>query len=506
MRGMQLTRLAERCGLRLRCPPGQEDVEITGVAFDSREVVPGDIFCCVPGARFDGHDHAAAAVTAGARALLCEHPVGSGVCEAVVDSVRAAMGLVAAAVYGDASRELQVAGITGTNGKTTTTFMLESVLSAAGRITGLTGTVETHVAGRVEPVRHTTPEAPELHRLLRRMRDAGVDAVAMEVSSHALDQHRVGGVHFAVAAFTNLSQDHLDYHATMEDYFAAKARLFTPELTEVAVVCVDDAWGRQLVAGIGTTLPVITYTATGQSGADVAALDVAASMTETSFMLHLEGRRSPKAARRVRLPVGGAFNAANAACAAACAGVLGVGVDDIVTGLEAMPPVPGRFEPVTLPPGGGGLDFAVVVDYAHTPDGLDNVLRAARDLLPTGARLICVFGCGGDRDKAKRPLMGAAAARHADVVVVTSDNPRSEDPAAIIADILPGIETASTGAEVVVEPDRAAAIRVAVGAARSGDVVVVAGKGHERRQEIGGRIVPFDDRAVARAALGELVR
>jgi UDP-N-acetylmuramoyl-L-alanyl-D-glutamate--2,6-diaminopimelate ligase len=439
---------------------GDAAAEVTAVTHDSRAVVAGALFCCVPGEQVDGHAFAPEAVERGAVALLCDRRLGLGVPEVRVADVRAAMGPVAAAVHGHPSAALQVVGVTGTNGKTTTTWLLQAVLEAAGRPTGLIGTLSGT---------RTTPEAPDLQALLADLRDEGKRAVAMEVSSHALALHRVDGTRFAVAVFTNLGRDHLDFHESVEDYFAAKARLFGPELAEVAVVGLDDAHGGLLrdAARIPTR---------GYSLADVADLEL--------------GPRSSRGRWRGQelvVPLGGAFNVRNALAAATAAVELGLDEATVVAGLAEAPPVPGRFEAVAIE-----APFTAVVDYAHTPDALEALLGAAREGTGEG-RLLLVFGCGGDRDRTKRPAMGEVAARLADVVVVTSDNPRSEDPAAIAAAVREG---ASGPGSVTTELDRRAAIATALAEADRGDVVVVAGKGHETTQDAGGAVVPFDDRVV----------
>jgi UDP-N-acetylmuramoyl-L-alanyl-D-glutamate--2,6-diaminopimelate ligase len=440
-------------------------VEVSSVTHDSRLAAPGALFCCVRGRTVDGHDLAPSAVAAGAVALLCERPLDLGVAEVRVASTRAAMGPVAAAFWGHPSRSLRVAGVTGTNGKTTVTHLLRSVFEAHGWPSAVIGTL----GGA-----RTTPEATELQALLAGFVDEGRRAVAMEVSSHALDQHRVDATRFAVAGFTNLSNDHLDYHGDMEPYFAAKAGLFEPDLTEVGVVGADDPWGARLAEK--AAVPVRTY-----SMAD--AEDLSLSASGSSF----RWRGQP-----VRLRLGGRFNVSNALCAATMAEALDVPPDVVAAGLSALPSVPGRFERVDE-----GQDCAVVVDYAHPPDGLAAVIAAAREAAP-GGRVIVVFGCGGDRDRGKRPMMGAVASAQADLAVLTDDNPRSEDPAAIVAEVLAGVADRS---RLVVERDRAAAIALAVGEAQPGDIVVVAGKGHETAQVFGDRSLPFDDREVARDAL-----
>jgi UDP-N-acetylmuramoyl-L-alanyl-D-glutamate--2,6-diaminopimelate ligase len=482
---VQLSRLLGDVEVRsLRGDPA--GVEISSVTSDSESVGPGALFCCVPGSRADGHDFAGRAVTAGAVALLCSRVVddpgvGPDVVQVLVDDVRPALARVAAALYGHPSRRLTVVGVTGTNGKTTTTHLLRAVLEADGRRAAVIGTLSGDVprsGGRSGPASRsggrsgpgTTPAAPELQRHLAELAGAGFEAVAMEVSSHALVQHRVDGVRFAVAVFTNLSQDHLDYHGTMEDYFAAKASLFDPARAAAAVVNADDRWGRRLLEA--ARLPTRPF-----SLADA-----------TDLRLDRAGSTFRWAGELVRLHIAGRANVANALAAAAAARELGVPAPTVAEGLSAVATVPGRNEPVER-----GQPFTVLVDYAHTPDGLEQSLAGARDIAGPG-RVLVVFGCGGDRDRAKRPLMGDVATRLADVAVLTSDNPRSEDPAAIIDQVRAGVVRHEA---LVVEPDRRAAIALALAAAGPGDVVVIAGKGHETTQVIGTDSIPFDDRAVA---------
>jgi UDP-N-acetylmuramoyl-L-alanyl-D-glutamate--2,6-diaminopimelate ligase len=459
-------------------PPadGAPPVEVTALAYDNRAVAPGTLFFCVPGFTRDGHDFAPDAVARGAAALVVERPLGLGVPEIVVPSVRRAMAPAAARLYGDPTATLTAVGITGTNGKTTSAFLLRALLEAGGRRTGLLGTVTAVVGGRHHEVARTTPEAIDLQRTFREMLDAGDEAVVMEVSSHALALGRADAIHWAASVFTNLTQDHLDFHPTMEDYFAAKRRLL--RATDGArVVNVDDAYGRRLAE----ELPDAITIGVDNPDAQLRATDVRTSMAGSRFAL--DGLEL-----EVGLP--GRFNVLNALGAVAVARELGVPDDVIAAALPHADRAPGRFEPVDE-----GQGFAVLVDYAHTPDSLDNVLRAARGL--TAGRVIVVFGCGGDRDRGKRPLMGAVARDRADVVIVTSDNPRSEDPEQIIAEVLAG---AGAGAQAV--PDRREAIARAVGLAEPGDAVVIAGKGHERGQEIArGVKLPFDDVDVAREAL-----
>ena len=455
---------------------GPPDVEVSGLAYDSREVAPGDLFFCVTGLTSDGHEFAPAAVERGAAALVVERPLGLGVPEVEVPSARAAMAPAAARFFGDPTSRLAVAGITGTNGKTTTAWLVRHLLEAGGTPTGLLGTVTSVIGGREEPVVRTTPEAIDLQATFARMESSGDRVAAMEVSSHALDLHRADAIHWAVAVFTNLTQDHLDFHGTMDEYFAAKRRLFEAG-PRVAVVNVDDPHGRRLAEG------AITYGI--ESEADWRAIDLRTALTGSRFRV-----ASPAGEMEVRSPLPGRFNVLNALGALATASALGADPEAAARSLSDFAAVPGRFQPVDE-----GQDFAVLVDYAHTPDSLENVLDAAREL--TGGRVIVVFGAGGDRDRGKRPLMGEIATRLSDLAIVTSDNPRSEDPEAIVAEILAG---AGPAAEAIV--DRRAAIARAVEAAGPGDVVVVAGKGHEQGQEFaGGRKEPFDDVGVAREAL-----
>ncbi len=478
-------------------------VEISGLAYDSRAVRGGELFFCVSGMHSDGHEFAAEAVRRGAAALVLERPLGLGVPEVLVGSARAAMGPIAARFHGHPSRDLRVVGVTGTNGKTTTAYLVRALLEAAGEQCGLLGTVKSVIGGRECPVARTTPEAVELQADLRAMLDGGDRACAMEVSSHALELGRSDAIQFAAAVFTNISRDHLDFHPTMEQYFQAKRRLFLPSTGEpprLSVVNVGDAYGRRLAADIEG---VRTFALGGP--ADYSATDVRCAFGGCRFRLH-----TPAGERSVELPMPGRFNVANALGALAAVHALGVELDVLVDALERGVRVPGRFEPVQE-----GQEFAVLVDYAHTPDSLENVLRAARELAgpPEGGegRVICVFGAGGDRDRGKRPLMGEIAARLADTLVVTSDNPRSEDPEQIIAEIMAGVERAEDRrggapgrdvATVLALADRRTAIGEAVARGRRGDVLVIAGKGHEQGQELaGGRKVPFDDVTVAREAL-----
>ena len=457
------------------------DIEVSSLAYRSSSVTPGTLFFCVRGFTSDGHDFAADAVERGAVALVCERPLGLGVPEVIVPDVRAAMPETAARFFGHPTRELRVVGITGTNGKTTTAFLVRALLEAAGIQTGLLGTVKSVVGGREEPVERTTPEAIDLQATFRRMLDAGDRACAIEVSSHALALGRTAGIEFACRIFTNLTQDHLDFHKTMEDYYLAKRKLFE-EPGPPSVVNLDDEYGRRLAGEIERPL---TYAIDRE--ADYRARHVRFDPAGSSFVCE-----TPDGELEIETRLPGLFNVQNSLAAIAAARSLGVDSDAIRRGLAEADRVPGRFEPVDE-----GQEFTVLVDYAHTPEALENVLRAAREI--TGGRLHVVFGAGGDRDRAKRPLMGAAASRLADRVIVTSDNPRSEDPEAIVDEVLAGT---SAGAER--EVDRRRAIVRAVETAEPGDVVVIAGKGHEQGQEFeGGRKEPFDDVTVAREALRE---
>src|SRR3954452_22853422 len=497
---MELRELLRASGLAAELR-GDSSVEISDLAYDSRQVGDGTLFFCFPGERTDGHDFAAKAVDAGAAALVVERALELDVPQALVEDARAAMAPVAAAFNEDPTSELTVVGITGTNGKTTTAFLVRHLLESAGNQCGLLGTVRQVVGGNVEEVERTTPEAIDLQRTFARMLEAGDDACAMEVSSHALVLHRADAIDFAVKVFTNLSQDHLDFHADMEDYFAAKRLLFASEggapMIEleggVSVVNLDDPYGQRLAGELSTGDggDCITFSAAG-GAADLSARGVSFDATGSRFLC-----MSPQGELDVETPLPGDFNVSNALAALAVAHALGLDLGESARALASAEQVPGRFESIDE-----GQPFGVIVDYAHTPDSLENVLAAARRL--TGGRLISVFGCGGDRDREKRPLMGRAGADLSDVAVVTSDNPRSEDPDAIIEQIRAGIPD-DPHAEVLVEADRRAAISLALSRAADGDSVVIAGKGHEQGQEFeNGRKIPFDDRDVARDELRKL--
>src|SRR5919201_577542 len=448
--------------VRAERPFNPPPAEVTDLAYDTRRVTRGALFVCVPGLRSDGHDFAPEAVAAGAVALVVERPLELPVPQLVVPDGREAMALAADAFFGQPTRELQVVGVTGTNGKTTTAFLLFSILAAAGRRPGLLGTIENRIGGERRPAVHTTPEAIDLQRTFREMLDVGDRSCALEASSHASELRRLDRVRFAALVFTNLTPEHLDFHGTLERYYEAKRRLFVGDDLPPAAINLDDPWGRKLAAERPDAL---TF------GLDAA-----------------DAQIRPDALDGIDLKLRGRFNVSNALGALAAARLLGIDRPAVAQGLEAVRGVPGRFESVDE-----GQPFEVIVDYSHTPDSLQNALRAAREL--AAGRVLCVFGCGGDRDREKRPLMGRIAAELADVPILTTDNPRGEDPREIIEEALRGAP------ELEVEPDRTAALARAVEAAREGDVVLVAGRGAEPEQEVAGGKLPFDDRDVAREAL-----
>jgi UDP-N-acetylmuramoyl-L-alanyl-D-glutamate--2,6-diaminopimelate ligase len=460
---------------------GDAAVEVVDLVHDSRKVEPGALFFCVVGEKVDGHEFGARAVDEGAAALVVERELGElAVPQVLVRSSRAAMAPLAARFWGDPTAQLRVAGVTGTNGKTTTAFLIREILQAADFRCGLLGTVKQVVGGVEKEVVRTTPEAIELQATFRQMLEGGDEACAMEVSSHALSLHRADAIHFEVALFTNLTQDHLDFHADMEDYFLAKRRLFETG-PQTRIVNVDDPYGQRLAE----EFECITFSAEGAE-ADYSAREVEFDAGGARFSL---------GGMRLRTALPGHFNVANALGAFAAAEAMGVGGDIAAAGLARAARVPGRFEPVDE-----GQGFGVLVDYAHTPDSLENVLRAARRI--SAGRVIAVFGAGGDRDRDKRPKMGHAGAELSDLAVITSDNPRSEDPEKIVAEVAAG---AAGAREVEVVVDRREAIALALGRARPGDTVVIAGKGHEQGQEFeDGRKIPFDDREVAREELWKL--
>ncbi|HEX7355080.1 MAG TPA: UDP-N-acetylmuramoyl-L-alanyl-D-glutamate--2,6-diaminopimelate ligase [Mycobacteriales bacterium] len=477
-----LDRLAALAGVR---PGGGWDrIGVSGVTLDSRSVRRGDLYAALPGAVTHGGAFVTAAIGAGAVAVLTEPGVvvPEQVPVLAVDRPRRFVGGLAAEVYGHPAAAMTMIGVTGTNGKTTVTYLLDAALRACGRVTGLIGTIETRLRDEVIASVRTTPEAPDLHALLAVARERGVQAVAMEVSSHALDQHRVDGITYDVGVFTGLSQDHLDYHGTMERYFAAKASLFEPGRCRRAVICVDDAWGRRLARQV--RIPVVTY-AVGDGDADWRAGEGTADARGSQ--VPVQGPHGADLLLGVPLP--GSFNVANALAALAAGACAGLDVARAAAGVAAAGGPPGRLERVEA-----GQAFTALVDYAHTPDAVARVLAALRPL--TRGRLVVVLGAGGDRDHGKRPAMARAAVAGSDLAVFTSDNPRSEDPMAILGEM-----TAGLSGRFVVEPDRAAAIALAAAGLESGDTLLVAGKGHETGQESAGVVRPFDDRDVLRRAI-----
>ena len=450
----------------LRFPAGVQAIDppVAAVCEDSREVGAGALFCCVRGQSHDGHDFGAAAAAAGAVALVVERPLPVALPQAVVPEVRAAVGPLALAQAGSPQEHLELIGVTGTNGKTTVTHLLSAILGARGRRCATVGSLDGTL---------TTPRATELAKRLASARLTGAVAVALEVSSHGLSQKRVDGLQFSVTAFTNLSPEHLDYHRDMEDYFGAKRVLFGADRTAINVVCTDDSWGRRLAAGLAGDVRRCSL-------ADAELLDSSARLSRFRWR-----------GTEISLPLGGAHNVSNAVVAATIAQALGATPAEVRAGLERAPRLPGRFEVVAEKPA------AVVVDFAHSPAAMEQLLSTGRDLVPVHARLTVVFGCGGDRDTSKREAMGAVASRFADRIIITSDNPRREDPAGIAGAIMAGVGAGAAEIEL----DRRRAIAAALEGTREGDVVIVAGKGHESTQIIGERVLPFDDREVVRELL-----
>jgi UDP-N-acetylmuramoyl-L-alanyl-D-glutamate--2,6-diaminopimelate ligase len=472
---------------------------LSGLTLDSRSVEPGDLYVALPGAHVHGAAFCADAVAAGAVAVLTDpdgrsRAAASGVPVFVLADPRGRLGEIACWVYGNPSSRLRLIGVTGTSGKTTSTYLIESGLRAAGHLTGLVGGIELRVGKERLASSLTTPEAPDLQALFAIMTERGVTAAAMEVSSHSLALGRVAGTSFDVAVFTNLSQDHLDFHADLEDYFRVKASLFMPPV--IGVVNVDDKYGRRLAAT--APVPVTTFSAAGRDNADWRAIDVRSGADGSTF--RLIGPGGVEADSSVGLA--GVFNVANAVGALVALVEAGIRLEDAVAGVANCPGVPGRLERVPAP----GLAVTAFVDYSHKPGAVEAVLRSLRPV--TQGNLIIVLGCGGDRDKAKRPMMGAAAASLADVAILTSDNPRSEDPLAILAAMLGGVlgVPQKERGRVIIEPDRAAAIALAIALASPGDVVVVAGKGHETGQYVAGSVLPFDDRKVTAEALERMAK
>jgi UDP-N-acetylmuramoyl-L-alanyl-D-glutamate--2,6-diaminopimelate ligase len=459
---------------------GGRPVAIGDLAYDTRRVSDGALFFCVRGARVDGHDLAWEAIERGAAAVVVERPLEVAVPQLLVPSVRQAMAVAADVFFGEPTKELELAGVTGTNGKTTTAYLLRAILDAARGRAGLVGTVEWQVGGERRPAPFTTPEAIDLQRLFREMLDAGDRSAAVEASSHGSALRRLDRVRFDALVFTNLSQDHLDLHGTMEEYFQAKRRLFTGPQPPPAAVNIGDDWGRQLADDLQDVhrAPLVTF-----------GLPEDAEIRPEGLEVGAQGSAFRAGGVEIETPLRGRFNVENVLGAVAAGLLLDLDEEAIAAGVATVTGVPGRFEAIDE-----GQEFAVVVDYAHTPDSLATVLRAAREL--GRGRVIVVFGAGGDRDRGKRPLMGKVAADLSDLAIVTSDNPRSEAPLAIIEDVLQG-----TGVDVEIDPDRRSAIARAISLAEDGDVVVIAGKGHEQGQDVGGVVTPFDDREVARELL-----
>ncbi len=479
---------------------GDADRPILGVAYRSDQVKPGDAFCCIVGLKADGHAFAQDAVDRGATVLVVERMLevkgDNDVTFILVNDTRKAMAHLAAHFYRMPTQDLSLVGITGTNGKTTTAHLVEHIASTLGKTTGMIGTVGIDIAGKALPADHTTPESCDLQHIFAEMRDAGCDVVAMEVSSHALDLDRVWDSTFAVTAFTNLTQDHLDYHKTFEAYFAAKRRLFSADYPAKRVINIDSTWGERLVADALEQGDEVITTGFAEN-ADLHPIEIAYDVARTRIVLGVRGE-----AIAFEYPLVGKFNVENVMTAFGIALELGFAPHDIARALSDVPPVPGRIEHVMLGPGEGSdraRQIAVYVDYAHTPDAIEKALASVKQL--TKGKTIVVFGCGGDRDATKRPLMGKAALA-ADFAVVTSDNPRTESPDAIIEDIVVGMQ--ECGERFSVEPDRKRAIEHALSLAHPGDSVLIAGKGHEDYQIIGTTKHPFDDREVARQALKEL--
>lgn len=461
------------------------DTGINQIEYDSRKVNKGDLFCCIVGTFQDGHDYAHQAVKKGAAALLVERQLPINIPQIIVKNTRIAMAQLAAAYYGHPADEMIMVGITGTNGKSTTTYMIKSIAEQAGKKVGLIGTIHNMIDTERIDTDRTTPESVDLHRILRRMADEGVDVVVMEVSSHSLVQARVYGVQFAVSEFTNLTHDHLDYHKTFENYLAAKKMLFYQ--SDKAVINIDDPHAGDMISGL--TLPVTTFGIRSQ--ADLTASDIDINTRGVQFDM-----RTPKGAARLNVPIPGLFSVFNALGAAAVALDLGYSLNEIKLGLENLASVSGRLEPLPT----GGRDFSILLDYAHAPDALENILKTVRDFAK--GRIVTLFGCGGDRDKAKRPIMGEIAGRLSDYLIVTSDNPRSEKPKDIIAEIVEGVK--KSACDYIVIENRRQAIKYALENAKKDDIIILAGKGHENYQEINGVKHHFDEKEIVAELLREL--
>lgn len=467
----------------IRCKSSLPDLEITRVTADSRQVVPGCLFLCLKGMRFDGHDAAARAVEDGAAVIVCERDLGLP-CQILVEDTRRAYGPICSNFYGRPSEKMKLIGITGTNGKTTITYLIKHILESTGKKVGLIGTIHNEIGEMELPAKNTTPDPAELHVLFMRMAQAGCEYVVMETSSHALDQRRLEGCHFAVGVFTNLTRDHLDYHITMENYYQAKKLLF--DMCDTAVINVDDAYGRRLQKEL--SCKTLTFS-TSSDAADFTAKNITCSARGSRFAL--VGHSSIS---RIEFPMPGEFAVSNAMAAATAARALGVGPEEVAFGLRNCPGVTGRAE--ILPT---GTDYTVIRDYAHTPDGLEKILSAVRGFC--NGRLVVLFGCPGNRDPGKRPQMAAAAARYADYIIITSDNPRDEDPEKILDDAMPGLAGFEGPYERI--SDRYSAISRALDIARKDDILVLAGKGHEDYQVLGYGTIHFDEREVVLQLLEE---
>ncbi len=453
------------------------DMCINRIEYDSRHVTSGDMFVCVRGTFQDGHKYAHAAVDKGAVVLVVEEKLGLDVPQIIVPNSRIAMAQIAAAYYGNPAKDLRIVGITGTNGKTTTTYMLKAIGESAGLKIGLIGTIKNMIGSKVVPADRTTPESVELQELLALMRDSGVDLVIMEVSSHSLDQHRVYGLHFEVAEFTNLTQDHLDYHKTFDNYIECKKMLFS--MCDKAVINIDDQYAEEIKREIN--YPVVTFGIS--NNADIYAKGIDINPQGVSFSMHRGKESTP-----LHVPIPGLFNVYNALGSAAVAEELGIDRESIKNGLYNMLSVSGRLEPLNT----YGRDFSVLLDYAHAPDAMENILKTVRGF--ARGRIVTLFGCGGDRDKAKRPIMGEIAGRLSDFLIVTSDNPRSENPSAIINMIMEGVR--KSGSEHIIIENRLEAIKYALANAKKDDVIILAGKGHENYQEINGIKHHFDEKEI----------
>jgi UDP-N-acetylmuramyl-tripeptide synthetase len=463
---------------------GSLDIDINAVHYDSRQVTPGSLFFCIEGYKTDGHKYAGMAAEKGAAAVVLHRdiPLPEGVVKIYTSDTRRAMGLISSAFYGNPTSNMILFGVTGTNGKTTTTYMIKSILEQAGKKTGLIGTIHNVIGTRTIPAERTTPESTDLQRLFSEMLQEGVEAAAMEVSSHSLALERVAGCSFEIGVYTNLTQDHLDFHGTLENYRNAKAKLF--QQSRVSVINVDDESGRIILEALEGK----AFTYGIHKPADIFARDIEIIAEGVSFNLHILGAKIS-----INLHIPGIFSVYNALAAASACYAAGISLRDIQTGLNSIRGVPGRFELLDT-----GTEYSVILDYAHTPDGLENILKTAREL--TEGRIVTLFGCGGDRDTTKRPIMGEIAGKYSDFCIVTSDNPRSEEPMSIINDILPGLQ--KTGCPYEMIENRREAIEYALKSGKKGDVIILAGKGHETYQIIKGRTFHFDEKEIVAEILG----